>query len=124
MNNPLRITLYFVATYLALFGVMFLFAPSVAERITHTTHDATLNVLYGQYTVTFAFVAFLAARKREATSELSLVVLVLTAGHVIVFSYLVMSGIQDSSQAGAPLFVNSILAVLLFLFRKRGAQTA
>src|SRR4029450_11809802 len=45
----------------------------VAERITHTTHDATLNVLYGQYTMTFACVAFMAARKREATSELSLV---------------------------------------------------
>jgi predicted permease len=118
MNDKLPITLYFVATYLALFGVMFLFAPSVAERITHTTHDATLNVLYGQYTMTFAFVAFMAARKREATSELSLVVLVLTAGHVIVFSYLLMSGIQDFSQAGAPLIVNSILAVLLFLFRK------
>jgi hypothetical protein len=124
MNNKLRITLYFVATYLALFGVLFLLAPSVAERITHTTHDATLNVLYGQYTMTFACVAFMAARKREATSELSLVVLVLTAGHVIVFSYLLMSGIQDFSQAGAPLIVNSILAVLLFLFRKSAAHAA
>jgi hypothetical protein len=93
MTKKLRITLYFISAYLTLFGVLFLLAPSVAERITHTTHDATLNVLYGQYTMTFAFVAFMAARKREATSELSLVVLVLAAGHVIVFSYLFMSGI-------------------------------
>jgi hypothetical protein len=121
MTKKLRITLYFISAYLALFGVMFLLAPSVAERITHTTHDATLNILYGQYTMTFALVAFMAARKREATSELSLVVLVLTAGHVIVFSYLLMSGIQDFSQAGAPLIANLILAVLLFLFRKSGA---
>jgi hypothetical protein len=118
MTKKLRITLYFISAYLALFGVMFLLAPSVASRITHMTHDATLSVLYGQYTMTFAFVAFMAARKREATSELSLVVLVLTAGHVMVFGYLFMSGIQDFSQAGAPLIVNSILAVLLFLFRK------
>jgi cell shape-determining protein MreD len=116
--------LYCISAYLALFGVMFLFAPSVAERITHTTHDATLNVLYGQYTMTFALVAFMAARKREPTSELSLVVLVLTAGHVMVFSYLLINGIQDFSQAGVPLIVNSILAVLLFLFRKSGPYAA
>jgi hypothetical protein len=124
MTKKLRITLYFISAYLALFGVLFLLAPSVAERITHTTHDPTLNVLYGQYTMTFALVAFMAARKREPTSELSLVVLVLTAGHVIVFSYLFISGIQDLSQAGAPVIVNAILAVLLLLFRRTAEQAS
>jgi hypothetical protein len=43
----------------------------------------------------------MAARKREATSELSLVVPVLTARHVMVFSHLFMSGIQDFLRPGA-----------------------
>jgi predicted permease len=118
MTKKLQITLYVVSAYLALFGAMFLFAPSVAERITQTTHDATLNVLYGQYTATFAFVAFMAARDQEATSKLSLAILVLTAGHVMVFSYLLVRGIQNFSQATPPLMVNFVLTVLLFLFRK------
>jgi hypothetical protein len=124
MTKKLQITLYFIAAYLALFGVMFLFAPSVTEQITRTTHNATLNVLYRQYTATFAFVAFMAAREREATSKLSLAILVLMAGHVIVFSYLLLSGIQDFSQAGAPLIVNFVLTVLLLLFRRTAAAYA
>jgi hypothetical protein len=40
----LRITLYLIAAYLAVFGILFVFARSVAERITATTHDPTLNL--------------------------------------------------------------------------------
>jgi hypothetical protein len=58
--------MYLIAAYLAVFGILFVFAPSVAERITSTTHDPTLSLLYGQYTSTFAVVAFLAARENEA----------------------------------------------------------
>lgn len=59
-NRLLQVTLYVVAAYLTLFGVLFLLAPGVAERITQTTlPDAKLNLLYGQSTLTFAFVSFL-----------------------------------------------------------------
>jgi hypothetical protein len=118
VTKKLPITLYLVAAYLALFGVLFLFAPSVASQLTHTTHDPTLSLLYGQYTLTFAFVAFMAARAREAASKLSLAILVLTAGHVVVFGYLLLSGIQGFAQAGPPVVVNSVLTVLLIVFRK------
>ena len=118
MTKRLRFTLYLISAYLALFGIVFVFAPSVAEQITHTTHDATLTLLYGQYTLTFAFVAFLAAREDQAAGKLSLAILVLTAGHVVVFGYLLVTGTQGFSQAGPPLIVNSVLTVLLFLFRK------
>jgi hypothetical protein len=118
VTKKLRITLYLVTAYLALFGVLFLLAPSVASRLTHTMHDPTLDLLYGQYTLTFAFVAFMAARASQAASKLSLAILVLTAGHVVVFGYLVLSGIQGFAQAGPPLVANSVLTVLLFLFRK------
>jgi hypothetical protein len=118
VTKKLRITLYLVTAYLALFGVLFLLAPSVASRLTHTMHDPTLDLLYGQYTLTFAFVALMAARASQAASKLSLAILVLTAGHVVVFGYLVLSGIQGFAQAGPPLVANSVLTVLLFLFRK------
>jgi hypothetical protein len=118
MTKKLRIKLYLVTAYLAVFGVLFLLAPSVASRLTHTMHDPTLDLLYGQYTLTFAFVAFMAARASQAASKLSLAILVLTAGHVVVFGYLVLSGIQGFAQAGPPLVANSVLTVLLFLFRK------
>jgi hypothetical protein len=114
----LRITLYLIAAYLAVFGILFAFAPRVAERITATTHDPTLSLLYGQYTLTFAVVAFLAARENEAAGKLSLVILMLTAGHMAVFGYLLLTGAQAFSQAGAPLIVNFVLTVMLFLFRR------
>jgi hypothetical protein len=118
MTKRLRITLYVIAAYLAVFGVLFLFAPGLAAQLTKTTHDATLTLLYGQYTLTFALVAFLAARESEAASKLSLVILVLTAGHVLVFGYLLLTGMQGFSEAGPPVIVNSVLTVLLFLFRR------
>jgi hypothetical protein len=118
MTRKLQITLYVIAAYLAFFGILFLFAPGVAEQITQTTHDATLNLLYGQYTLTFAYMAFMAARENQAASKLSLTILILTAGHVVIFGYLLITGMQGFPQAGPPLIVNFILTVLLFLFRK------
>jgi hypothetical protein len=86
--------LYLIAAYLAVLGILFAFAPRVAQRITATTHDPTLSLLYGQYTLTFAVVAFLTARENEAAGKLSLVILMLTAGHVAVFGYLLLTGAQ------------------------------
>ena len=70
MTRKLQITLYFVAAYLAVFGMLFVFAPGVFERITETTlPDAKLTLLYGTYTLIFAFVALMAAREKEAASK-------------------------------------------------------
>jgi len=45
----LQITLYIFAAYMAVFGILFLFAPGFAEQITHTTPpNPMLNLLYGQ----------------------------------------------------------------------------
>jgi hypothetical protein len=117
MTRKLPITLYFVAAYLALVGGLFLLAPSVAAQLTHTTQDPTLSLLYGQYTLTFAFVALMAGEaggKQPVAGHRG----VLTAGHVVVFGYLFMGGIQSLSQAGPPFVVNSVLTVLLILFRR------
>jgi hypothetical protein len=60
----------------------------------------------------------MAAREKEAAGKLSLTILILTAGHVVVFGYLLMTGMQNFPQVGPPLIVNFILTVLLILFRK------
>ena len=125
MSRRLQITLYVIAAYLASFGVLFVFAPSVFERVTQTPlPDATLTLLYGQYTLTFAYVAFMAAREKNATSTLSLTILILVAGNVVVFAYLLVTGGESFLQAGPPLIVNFVLTLLLFLFRRQKAVRA
>jgi len=120
MTRRLQVTLYVVAAYLAIFGILFLFAPSVFEQITQSKlADPKLTLLYGQYTLTFAVVAFMAAREKEAATKLSLTILILTGGNVLMFGYLLVSGMERFSQAGPPAIVNFILTVLLFLFRRK-----
>ena len=120
MNRKLQITLYVVAAYLAIFGMVFVFAPRAFEQITQSTlPDAKLTLLYGQHTLTFAVVALMATREKEATGKLSLTILILTAGNVAIFGYLLVGGIEGFPQAGPPLIVNSILTVLLLLFRRK-----
>ena len=119
MTRKLQLTLYVVAAYLAVFGILFVFAPAVFERITQTTlSDAKLTLLYGVHTLIFAFVAFMAAREKEAASKLSLTVLLVTAGNAAVFGYLLFTANEGFSQVGPPLVVNFTLTVLLFLFRR------
>jgi hypothetical protein len=125
MTRKLQITLYVIAAYQAFFGILYLFAPSVAQQITQTTRsDATLNLLYGQKTLIFAFVAIMAARESEAASKLSLTILLVTAGNAAVFGYLLMTGMRGFPQVGPPLIANLILTVLLFLFRKERSEHA
>jgi hypothetical protein len=121
MTKKLQTLLYVIAAYLAAFGLLFLLAPNAAEQFTKSIHDPGLSLLYGQYSLTFAFVAFLAAREKEAASKLSLAVLVLLAGHVLIFGYELLSGRQAFAQAGPPVIVNAILVVILLLFRKERA---
>jgi hypothetical protein len=86
MTRKLQITLYVIAAYLAFFGILFLFAPGVFEQITQNRlPDAKLTLMYGQYTLTFAFMAFMAAREKEAASKLSLTILIVTLGNAFVF---------------------------------------
>jgi hypothetical protein len=94
------------------------FAPGVFEQITVTLTDAKLTLLYGQYTLTFAFVAFMAASDREAASKLWLTILIVTAGNVVVFGYIIITGMEGFSQVGPPLIANLALVVLLLLFRR------
>jgi hypothetical protein len=125
MSRKLQITLYVIAAYLTSFGILFVFAPSVFEQMTQTTlSDAKVTLLYGQYTLTFAYVAFMAAKEMDATSTLSFTILIVMAGNAVVFAYLLLTGKENLHQAGPPLIVNLVLTLLLFLFRKQKAPHA
>lgn len=119
MSKRLQITLYVIMVWLAFIGVLFLFFPSVAEKVMSTSlPDKVLNMLYGQVVLTFAYVAFLAARGGDGLAKLSRLVLTLCVGHVVVFGYQLAVGLSSFAQAGIPLIINAIFTVLLFVFRQ------
>lgn len=119
MSRRLGATLYVIAAYLAVMGILFLFFPGIAEKVLRgALPDRALNLLYGQLVLTFAYVAFLAANGGEGLRKLSRVVLVLTAGHVVVFVYQLGANVLSFAQAGPPLIINLVFSALLFTFRK------
>jgi hypothetical protein len=105
--------------WLAILGILFLFVPGVAEKVMSTSlPDKVLNMLYGQVALTFAYVAFMAARKEDGWSKLAHVILILCVGHVVIFGIQLISGMSSFASAGIPLIINAVFAILLFLFRK------
>lgn len=118
MTQRLRILLYVMLVYLTVFGILFLFLPSVAEQVLSTSlPDRPLSMLYGQLTLTFAFIAFLASQGGNGLSKLTNVLMVMTAGHVVIFAFLLATGGLAFAAAGPPLIINLIFTVLLYLFR-------
>ena len=119
MTKRLRILLYIIMAWLAILGILFLFVPGVAEKVMSTSlPDKVLNMLYGQVALTFAYVAFMAARKEDGWSKLAHVILILCVGHVVIFGIQLISGMSSFASAGIPLIINAVFAILLFLFRK------
>lgn len=120
MNKGLKITLYVVMAWLGVLGILFLFAPRVAEMVMSASlPDKVLTLLYGQVVLTFAYVAFLAARGGEGSDKLSRVILALTVGHVVIFGYQLATGLSTFVQAGLPLIINLIFTILLIIFRRK-----
>ena len=111
MNKGLQITLYVVCAYLLVFGLLFLLAPGLAAQVMSTTlPDKALNMLYGQMMLTFAYVAFLAARGGEGLTRLSRVVLVLTP--ILIFSAGLLYGDEREYLDGTVPFVRAALTQL------------
>ena len=120
MTTRLRITLYIIGTYQAVFGSMVVLAPGVFQRITQTTlTDQRITLLYGSYLLIFSFVSFMAAREKEAASKLSLTVLLVSVANLLVFGSLLLAGRVTFDQVGAALLANVVLAPLIFFFRRQ-----
>lgn len=119
MDNRLKILLYVITAYLTFLGCMFLFAPSTFAAMMKVAEmpDKVLNILYGQVMLTFAYVGYMAASSGEA--RLSRAILALTLGHVIVFGYLMGSGLQSFEQAGPPAIMNGLFSFFLLLWRNK-----
>ena len=119
MTKKLQITLGIIGTYQAVFGTMVIVAPGLFRRITQTTpSDERVTLLYGSYLLIFAFVAFMAAREKEAASTLSLTVLLVSVSNLLVFGSLLLAGRVTFDQVAAALLANVILAPLIFFFRR------
>ena len=119
MSKRLQVTLYVIMVWLGVLGILFLFVPGVAAMVMSASlPDKVLTMLYGQVMITFAYVAFLAARGGEGLTRLSRVILVLTVGHVVIFGYQLATGMSNFAQAGPPLIINLIFTILLIIFRR------
>lgn len=119
MTKRLQILLYIITLYLTIFGLLFILLPDMAAEFTKTAPAPTLSLIYGQYSLTFALVAFLAAREQRRDNPLSFVILILLIGHVVVFSYELLTGLQAWAQAGPPIAINALLALLLYAFSRK-----
>ena len=118
MNSRLKTTFWVITIYLAVLGLLFTFAPGTARSVMQIPlSDPALTLLYGQVTLTLAFMAYLVA-SNAALARMATGFLVLFAGHVIVFAYQLGTNVQTFAQVGPPLIISLIFVVLLYLFRR------
>lgn len=113
----LRVTLYVQAVYLTILGLLFLFLPRVAEAAFNTTlSDPALTPIYGQVVLTVALIAYLAASDIEKHLKIIWGFIFEQIGHILVFGYLILSGIQTFAQVGPPLIIAVIFLILFWVF--------
>ena len=113
----LRIVLLVQAVYLLILGLMFLFAPTVAEAAFQISlPDPALTPLYGQVVLTIALSAFLIASDMEKHIKLVWAFIFEQIGHILVFGYQLGTGIATFPQVGPPLVIAIIFLVLFVVF--------
>ena len=116
----LRIVLLVQAVYLAVLGLMFLFAPVAAEAAFQISlPDPALTPLYGQVVLTIALTAFLVASDMEKHIKLVGAFIFEQIGHILVFGYQVGTGIATFAQVGPPLLMAVIFLVLFVVFYRK-----
>lgn len=116
--KALKNVLLVIAIYMAVLGVLFLFAPSVA-RVAFQLElpDAGLNQLYGQVLLAIALTVYLISTDVTKYAQLVWVPIFVEGGHILVFGYQLMTGISSFAQVGPPMIIAIIFTVLLFVFK-------
>jgi len=118
MNSRLKTTMYVIAGYLAILGALFAFAPGVARNAMGIElNDAALTLLYGQVSLTLAYMAYLVATN-EGLAKMANGFFVLFVGHIAVFAYQMATNVQTFAQVGPPLIVSAIFSILIYMFKK------
>lgn len=116
----LRIVYWVEAVYLTLLGLMFWFVPSLGETIFQTDlKDPILTPLFGQTLLSLALICYLMIPNLEKHLKLTWALIFENAGHVVVFVYLLISGVAGFVTVGPPMIISAVLLVLFYLFYNR-----
>lgn len=116
----LRYVLLALAVYMTVVGGLFLFVPSVAEAAFQMSlTDPALTPLYGQVVLVLALTAYLVSTDAAKYAKLAWAFIFAEAGHVLIFSWQLMSGISTFAQVGPPLIIAVIFLILLVAFNRQ-----
>lgn len=119
--KALRNTLLVFTIYTAIVGILFLFAPRVAESAFQTSlPDAALTMLYGQVVLVIAFAAWLIWSDTAALHKMVWALVFAEAGHVVIFTWQLMNGVSTFAQVGPPMIIAAIFTVLFVAFNRKG----
>ena len=116
----LRIVLLVQAVYLSILGLIFLFAPAMAETVFKISlPDPALTPLYGQVVLTIALTGFLIASDVQKHIKLVWAFIFEQIGHILVFGYQLGAGIATFAQVAVPLILAIIFLVLFVVFLRK-----
>ena len=116
----LRIVFIVEAIYLTVLGVMFVFFPSVAESVFQSELlDPILTPLFGQVLLSLALACYLIARDVEKNITLTWALIFENAGHIVVFGYILGTGVAGFVTVGPPMIISAILLVLFIVYYQR-----
>jgi hypothetical protein len=110
------------AIYLTLLGLMFVFAPSVAEAIFQTElPDPIITPLFGQVLLTLAIACYLISMDVEKHIKLVLALIFENAGHIVVFAYVLAAGVAGFATVGPPMIISTIFLVLFVVYYRKAS---
>ena len=119
----LRIVYWVEAIYLTILGIIFLFLPSLAEAIFQTDlKDPILTPLFGQVLLTLAIACYLIAMNVEKFVKLTWAMIFENAGHIVVFIYVLATGVAGFITVGPPMIMSVILMVLFYVYYRQATS--
>jgi len=119
----LRIVYWVEAIYLTILGIMFWFLPSLAETVFQTElSDPILTPLFGQVLLTLAIACYLIAKNVEKFATLTWALIFENAGHIVIFIYLLATGIAGFITVGPPMIMSVILMVLFYVYYRQATS--
>jgi len=117
LMKSLKITLYVIAVYLTIIGVLYLFLPNIAEMALQVSlPDRGTTMLHGFGDLIMAFLAYTITSNLEAYGKLVRLYQVFALGETLIFAYQVTSGMHTFAEVGPPMIIWGIFTVLLFVF--------
>ena len=115
--KSLKITLYVIAVYLMLIGVLYLFIPGTAEKVFQVLlPDRGTTMLHGFGDLIMAFLAYTIAANLDVYGKLVRIFQAFALGETLIFAYQLASGMHTFAEVGPPTIIWGIFTVLLIMF--------